>query len=595
MSVPLTLGAGLTHLRSTLASIHASAIQDRMDLLQSILQDSQFPPERANIEAAIAGYESGAIPYSDSYTLIWAGRVVDQCPDYESFSIDRNARLDRYEAEYGPGWLWYEPPLSEGEGAILAKKGLCLEDDPLWRTRTESIGHYRLQMGFRRRKARVAREFPKAQRPAPRPAPRKPARQRRRSNFSRAYGKPGASTTTAKASKSNKATASSLDPDDDPEDPDYYPESNPAPENTFPETVPDPDGPRIMYETLLDSGATLPCLFTADLPQLGIHPTRYAAQSARRIATADSVSTMRVYELDVGIYAPDGSSLINPRPDDPSSPSKTLSLPHTPFHPLPNHPFLDPSVPLSLVDFHDLEPPVLGSVLPVVALPGQANSDFDARLAPDRLSGLLPFHVCYVSSAPGNFKMWLGSGRRDVLGAGRLPGMRRWGGWWWEDRGRLGVLEELLDGEVEEHNSNARGVKRKRGEEGGTKKRPTKKKTEDGEEEGEEVQIDPEQLLGLLEDDPVTPRKVVFEQEIIAPDGTRKVVRDEEEAGRGRALRVSAARKRAGSEDLHHPPAAAGINEVRVEPPRKTPAKKAVKQPRGEGKRVMGGRKGKET
>jgi hypothetical protein len=183
-------------------------------------------------------------------------------------------------------------------------------------------------------------------------------------------------------------------------------------------TAPDPDGPRIIYTTLLDSGATLPCIYETDLPALKISPSHYAAQSARTISTADRVTRMRVYELDVSVYAPDGSTLIRAHDTNVQIEGRT-------------------------------ETSTLGATIPCVALPGKAAGDYDAaENAPDRLSGLLPFHVCYVSSAPGNFKMWFGEGRRDVLGAGRFPGGLGPGGWWDREGDRVRLeMEGDRDGE----------------------------------------------------------------------------------------------------------------------------------------------------
>ncbi|KXX80173.1 hypothetical protein MMYC01_204122 [Madurella mycetomatis] len=363
--------------RSALRSLHSNAVRQRLDLLNFLLQSCEFAPERANLEAAISGYESGTIPYSDSYTLIWAGHIVDRCPSFDSFTADRSERLDRYLTQYGPGWLWYEPPLSAGGGTtrgptVLAKKGLCLENLANWRLKTENMGHYRVTMGFCRRKELVCRDPTFYQPPPP-------------------------TVTAAQATRylpPRKARTSSIIP---------------TPGSTSLRTVPDPDGPRIFWSTLLDSGATLPCIFEADLPFLQINPSSYAAQSGRVIATAESVSRMRVYELDVGIFH-DPTHPLQAEASSTSTSSNTNSNSSNSH----NHRSLQ------------LQAVVPAHAIPVVALPGRANSDGDAELAPDRLSGLLPFHVCYVSSAPGNFRIWMGEDRRDVLGAARLPGQMRY-------------------------------------------------------------------------------------------------------------------------------------------------------------------------
>ncbi|KAK3311804.1 hypothetical protein B0H66DRAFT_644926 [Apodospora peruviana] len=130
---------------SSLASTHKRAIEERVGVL----------------------CETGAIPYSDSYTLIWGGSIVDTCPDYGSFTRDRSARLDRYLQEHGGGWLWYEPPLKDeigGRGPSVInsrspaspRRLWCLDNTESWRKKTETMGHYRLEWDFadagRRRK-----------------------------------------------------------------------------------------------------------------------------------------------------------------------------------------------------------------------------------------------------------------------------------------------------------------------------------------------------------------------------------------------------------------------------------------------------------
>ncbi|KAK4444060.1 hypothetical protein QBC34DRAFT_195176 [Podospora aff. communis PSN243] len=323
---------------SSLASTHSEAIANRVALLQTLLGSSQFQPERDNITAAVTGYTTGEIPCSTSYTLIWAGHIVDRCPSHESFTQDRAARLDKYTMLHGPGWLWYEPPLS-GPSTITAKTAICLENKPAWRHQTSNMGHYEITMGFRRRKAAVSVT-------APTPPPSR-SRSRRRLRK-------------------------------------QPPLKIPPPEK--PPTVSDPDGPTVYWSVLLDSGATFPCLFEGDLSRLGISRYNYAAQSCRTIATADDLKIMRTYDLDVSISAPLSAA----------TPSAAK------------------------------EPATLGmQTIPVVALPGSCPDDAsDPAGAPGRLSGIIPFHMAYVTSAPYAFKIWMGTDRRDVLGAGRFPGSK---------------------------------------------------------------------------------------------------------------------------------------------------------------------------
>ncbi|KAK4039851.1 hypothetical protein C8A01DRAFT_16211 [Parachaetomium inaequale] len=391
--------------RSTLKSTHDSAIQDRLEILRFLLQDSSFPPERKNIEAAIAGYESGAIPYSDSYTLLWAGHIVDRCPSFDSFTNDRSARLDRYVAEHGPGWLWYEPPLSAGSGTmrgptIVAKKGFCLESKHSWRQGTENMGHYNIRMGFRRRKDNVARG----------------GAQQQQSPFTTHHT--SRVTTSQPPNHHHPAPGGGLGgggPTTLP--PSIRTQTIPQPDTSLPgKTTPDPDGPRIIWNMLLDSGATLPTLWTGDLPKLGIDATRYAAQSARRVNTADSSLVSRVYELDVRVFG-----------GDESAPLGLFPPPSGPRHPTYGVAGAVNDTETETDD--EEEPPSLSCTIPVLVFPGGSkdlSTSSDANV-PDRLSGLLPFHVCYLSGAPGSFKLWMGEDRVDVLGTGRLPAMMRYG------------------------------------------------------------------------------------------------------------------------------------------------------------------------
>ena len=88
-----------------------NAVKDRINALLKGLESSLNSEEKKNIQGAIDAYRSGQIGYSKQYTLIWAGKVVDVADTYAEFAIGRNERLDRYEKEYGPHWLWFESPL----------------------------------------------------------------------------------------------------------------------------------------------------------------------------------------------------------------------------------------------------------------------------------------------------------------------------------------------------------------------------------------------------------------------------------------------------------------------------------------------------
>ncbi|KAK3329468.1 hypothetical protein B0H66DRAFT_610338 [Apodospora peruviana] len=381
---------------SSLASTHKRAIEERVGVLCEVLETSEFPPERANIQAAITGYETGAIPYSDSYTLIWGGSIVDTCPDYGSFTRDRSARLDRYLQEHGGGWLWYEPPLKDEIGGrgpsvinsrspALAKKALCLDNTESWRKKTETMGHYRLEMGFRRRREKVARQYSGREATTARPKAK--------------LATSAAWSAAAHSKLEETASEALLTLENIPTvDTNTSQQTRPMTKSKKKKTVsePDPDGPRIFWQVLLDSGATLPCLFSVDLPLLRINPKTYAAQTAKTVATIDKPMSSRCYELDVGVFTSSSSS------------STLVSSSRPPTWPS--------------------EPDILGATVPVFIFDTPPGLDSDNEALPDRLSGLVPFLTCYMSSAPGNYKLWLGEDRVDVLGSGRMPGQMRFHG-----------------------------------------------------------------------------------------------------------------------------------------------------------------------
>ncbi|KAK4202497.1 hypothetical protein QBC40DRAFT_321718 [Triangularia verruculosa] len=343
---------------SQIPSLQAKAVERRIRALHTVLENSTFEPERTNIDAAIAGYESGDITYSDMYTVIWTGRIVDRFPDYESFSNDnRAALLDRYASEYGPGWIWYEPALSKetdlysGRPTTQAMAAICLGNRESWRTSRNhrNLGHYRLRMAFKRRQEYVSR-------PKPTKA-KKPPYRNPRSYFQRLK---------------DRDEDSSEDDDNN----DYKPRMQ-----SFPSANP------VVFDTLFDTGATNPCLFSDDIPLLGIDKNFYSAQSVIHLATATGTETAPEYELDVALVDSDFAF------------SSAIRTPETMSYPL-QHPR-----------------PMRVSIFP------QPSNDFNksANADPGRLSGLFPFIENYLSSAPGNFKVWLGSSRLDVLGTARLP------------------------------------------------------------------------------------------------------------------------------------------------------------------------------
>ncbi|KAI1748366.1 hypothetical protein F4782DRAFT_534474 [Xylaria castorea] len=295
-------------------------ISSRLDLLRWALNSSQCDDERINIRAAIQGYESGEIPYSCDFTLIYAGHIVDRCQTYNSFCMDRSERLDRYYANYGPGWLWQEPPLAGSGTNVLGKKGMCLNRSAT--AATFGVGSYNVSLEFAIQRERVSR------------------------GTSEVYPLTTLTTGRKARKKSRRRDAS------------------------------------CQLETLLDSGATFPIIFESDLARLNMNLSKYPAQGTLTLSTVGGRSKLKFYEMYVSVCSEEGKSLVGQ--------GKEVVWP--------------------------TEPRTLGGFCPVLAL-----RDTAANSGGDRLSGMIPFEACYISSAPGMRRLWLGEDRRDVLGTSRLP------------------------------------------------------------------------------------------------------------------------------------------------------------------------------
>ncbi|KAI2468746.1 hypothetical protein F4781DRAFT_254042 [Annulohypoxylon bovei var. microspora] len=295
-------------------------IGQRLEALDWALDTCQCEAEKANIQAAIQGYHSGDIPYSENYTLIYAGHIADVCPTYQSFCVDRKERLDRYCAKFGPGWLWHEPPLSEGTDGVLAKKGLCL--NRLTAKGTYEIGNYPIYQRFSIDRRKVSREDEKT------------------------YLK--------------------------------MPEKKRPPKN--PEST-------TCLKTIMDSGATFPVLPLADLRHLNVSLRWLAAQGVTKVATATQVVVRRFFELHVSVCTEGGETIVGNDYDAVYPDDERL----------------------------------LGGLCPVIIEQSKVNA---ARWT-DRLSGMMPFEYCYMSSAPTAMEFWLGEDRRDVLGSRRMPALAR--------------------------------------------------------------------------------------------------------------------------------------------------------------------------
>lgn len=283
----------------------------------------------------MAGYRSGAIAYTNYYTIIYAGRIVDTAASYREFVRDRTERLDRYSAVHGEGWMWYEPPLNvhpEAKPTMLASVALQREEN------ATSMGTYYAIQGFWKRAGFVRRM---AQTATALPSPNEPLYNR------------------------------------DPNDPTRVDCQN--------------DGPRLAFRSLLDSGATFPSLHTEDLISLGIDGQMYGAQCVDLMNTAAGPARARVFEMFVCVLDNDGRQLIDPN-------NAVYPLSHA----------------------------YLGGLCPVVENIVPLKHDANGLQIAQRLSGMLPFVACYVSSAPTRDFLFLGEDRNDVLGSHRMPGQKKW-------------------------------------------------------------------------------------------------------------------------------------------------------------------------
>ncbi|KAI1114512.1 hypothetical protein F5Y14DRAFT_461443 [Nemania sp. NC0429] len=296
----------------------ADRMSRRLELLRRTLDNSECDDERINIRAAIHGYESGQIPYSDEFTLLYAGHIVDRCPTYTSFCVDRSERLDHYFANHGPGWLWHEPPLADSETDALAQKGLCL--DRRGAGDAYGVGSYPITLEFTIQASRVSRL-------------------------------PAQSGGKKKEKRLGTGDAS------------------------------------CQVETLLDSGATFPVIIMSDLLRLNVDLSAYPAQGVMQVSTVGSKQEFKFFEMYVSVCSKQGSSLV--------SQGQEAVWP--------------------------TERRALGGFYPVLVYPDPKGT---ARLV-HRLSGMVPFDACYLSSAPGMTRLWLGEDRRDVLGTNRLPAHQR--------------------------------------------------------------------------------------------------------------------------------------------------------------------------
>ncbi|KAK2749023.1 hypothetical protein CKAH01_06520 [Colletotrichum kahawae] len=386
-----------------------TTIASRIQTLEAALEESTFPPEHANISAAISLYRTSRIPYSSNWAIIYAGHLVDFAPTYTSFPADRADRLDRYARMHGEGWPWFEaPPARAAAPLFSASRGTWVPETDT----TYDMGHYSVTMSFRRMRNLVYHPGP-------------PSRKRRRSQSQDVRWPVARSPVEEEESPLDKTNPP----------PPRKPNPNPLPPSTLrrsrpsrhPHMTPDPAEATLHFRMLLDTGATLPMLHSRDAAALGIDRKSYAAVSCISVETAgpDLLRTW-LYEMQVSV-------------------ADTLTC----------EPLVSSTSPVWPAEEH-----ALGGIVPVMVKPastgGSSSTKFSAPLGPQdacavtidgettwlqsataiideaggrdygRLSGLLPVKCCYVQATPSLGALWLGEDRRDVLGAHRMPGQMRW-------------------------------------------------------------------------------------------------------------------------------------------------------------------------
>ncbi|KAK1486051.1 hypothetical protein CCUS01_15248 [Colletotrichum cuscutae] len=379
--VPLLDKDPVTTPLNSLQAHRDQAIASRIKFLTDSLQDSSYPPEHANITAAISLYRASRIPYSANWTLIYAGHLVDFAPTYASFTADRATRLARYSRLHGEGWLWIEPPLARDAGGgpspfFSARKSTFLPETDS----TYDMGHYSVTMSFRRMKSLA---YCGAE-----PLLRSMAVSKKRKHEECNDNDEEAAMANLKdwPVVAENEEYDDLNAASDSDLPCFPPRYTRNPKSRTPSSssragikppsalrrnrpsrhphmARDPAAPTLHFRTLLDSGATLPMLYNRDARALGIERGSYAAVSRISVETASDTVATWLYEMEPLVSA---SSPVWPA-EEPMLGGITLTGTGS---------FASPHDGGGLVDMAE-------------------GRDYG------RLSGLLPFKVCYDRHAVG--------------------------------------------------------------------------------------------------------------------------------------------------------------------------------------------------
>lgn len=437
-------------------------IERRVALLQRTLlrySGEEFAAMRRNIAAALEGYKNEEIRFSDSFTLIYAGRIVDKgkCRSWADFTVDRQQRLDRYCEKYGEGYLWWEPPLLAASGSggsaeggrMLAKKGIALnlsrEDtmysvqDAVGRVFRDGACHYKVPLGFKKDDSLRCRQPLKTERAfdldvdaQERQSPPEDDNQKKSPNENEetqverklyrkrarddgqdtepaqsapssrklrgSTAKPRTTILKQQAERKHQSRTETVEPPAEATAATQQAETKEKGQ----QKEEDSSGPTVFFNMVLDSGAELPLLLYDDLKLLGFHTKDFNAASVIELdCVGGLMSESLTFELLAGLELRDQPA--NNTGRDAASSSSTTSSAAAAIHQHTRSPesHFFPSRVLMLGP--DVKAPPYGG------------------FSTHRLSGILPFLAYYTASAPGNGQMAFSEERAEVLGRRNMP------------------------------------------------------------------------------------------------------------------------------------------------------------------------------
>ncbi|KAH7153206.1 hypothetical protein EDB81DRAFT_931694 [Dactylonectria macrodidyma] len=365
-----------------LESTKRERIEGRIRVLEEAWRGCGTEVGKVNIRAAIDAYRKGRILCWDKWTLIYAGHIVDYCPAYESFTLDRDERLDQYFQEHGEGWLWFEEPLAPQDDAQpghLLGATWAQPSNKKHKILNGASDAWNITMGFRRVSSFHSRRI----------RPQDAERLATETSQSKTMAYPPAHTGLSKKQLKGR---------------EYVVRD-------------DPDGPRCFFLMHLDSGASFPALRSSDLAMLGIDAQVYPAQTVTSLLTANGIIHTPLIEMRVDVCRYDGSSLVGENPVWPQERHELGGILPVSMLPGTDVPIEGESGWLSTEVLNEWQQQ--GKDVSEEALAKRKKS------SQVRLSGMLPFQVCYSACAPG-MTPWFGEDRRDVLGADRMPGQCRY-------------------------------------------------------------------------------------------------------------------------------------------------------------------------